>query len=170
MPTSTTLTGWRTSSISSLINNLTTAAGIARREATAVSTVHSTPPSRRSRLSTRTNRPGEEITRKRKLEGETSFCGISCTSPIARVRSRFGAVRVFLSFRSDTSMCCAGSSTSPTSPQSRTNGSRTLLRLYGTRAEPTADGPPTPDTPDVTGSGWRNRVRAAGTPYECTAC
>jgi hypothetical protein len=76
----------------------------------------------------------------------------------------------FPSFRSGTSMCCVGSSTSWMWAQIRTNGSETPSRSCVTRVEPTAGGRPTPDTPAGPGSGWRNRVRAGGTPCEYCAC
>jgi hypothetical protein len=88
----------------------------------------------------------------------------------ARAGWQFGAVRAFPSFRSGTSMCCVGSSTSWMWAQIRTSGSQTRSRSCGTRVEPTAGGRPTPDTPAGPGSGWRNRVRAGGTPCEYCAC
>ena len=106
---------------------------------------------------------------RRRHEGGSSSCGISCTSPIAPARWQSVAAPASLSCPSGTLTFCAGWSTLPTRAPPGTNGWATPSQSCGVPVERTVGGRRTPPIPAGHGSGWRNRVRAGGTPRECCA-
>jgi hypothetical protein len=149
-------------------NSSTTAAGTARHGVIVASTALSTQASWPLRPST----PISKLVagwppKRRRHEGGSFSCAIGCTSPIAPAKWQSVPVRASPSCPSGTSTCCAGLSTSQTWAPTRTNGWATRLPLCDVPVDRTGGGRRTQGIPAVPGFGWRNRVRAGGTPCEC---